>query len=90
MRQGEGEAQREGQNSGEGGDREGGSPVSQLTRVPLESPLLYGEAQASHEGRNVPSLFRDAASPFRTKPTECKQKPENYFRGAFRFLMAAT
>lgn len=57
MRQGEGEAQGEGPNSGEGGDREGGSLVSQLTTVPLESPLLYGEARASHAGRNVLSLF---------------------------------
>lgn len=57
MRQGEGEAQGEGPNSGEGGDREGGSLVSQLTTVPLESPLLYGEARASHAGRNVLPLF---------------------------------
>lgn len=62
MRQGEGEAQREGQNSGEGGDLEGGSLVSQLTTVvPLESPLLYGDARASHEPRTGLSLFRGAA-----------------------------
>ena len=57
MRQGEGEAQGKGQNSGEGGDQEGGSMVSQLTTVPLESPLLDAGAQASHEGRNGLSLF---------------------------------
>lgn len=47
VRQAEGgrEAQREGQNSGEGGDQEGGSVLSHLPIVPLESPLLYGETE---------------------------------------------
>lgn len=47
VRQGEGgrEAQREGQNSEEGGDQEGGS-LCLCCLVPPESPLLYGKARS--------------------------------------------
>lgn len=65
MRQ-RGEAQREGQNCGEGGDQEGGSLVSQLTTVPPESPLLYGEAQASG-AKKRPVFVPRRRSAFSTK-----------------------